>query len=111
MNTNRNQFPGAYKATDPYANFSIYNGAKDFPFPGPEVWDGAGSSSSAPSTGSSSGSESSAPVSSAAASASSAPSAPSNNGWGVQPADTTQHNQQQDSAPADGECGVEYVYV
>lgn len=105
------KFPAAYSDKDPYANFSIYNGAKDFPFPGPEVWDGAGSSSSAPSTGSSSGSESSAPVSSAAASASSAPSAPSNNGWGVQPADTTQHNQQQDSAPADGECGVEYVYV
>jgi hypothetical protein len=102
------KFPAAYSAKDPYANFSIYNGAKDFPFPGPEVWDGA-------STGSSSGSESPAPVSSAAAGASSAPvssaapaasSAPSNNGWGVQPAG----NAEQDT-PAEPECGVEYVYV
>lgn len=34
------KFPGAYKATDDYANFSIYNGAKDFPMPGPKVWGG-----------------------------------------------------------------------
>jgi hypothetical protein len=34
------QFPGAYKATDPYANFSIYNGRKAFPMPGPAVWTG-----------------------------------------------------------------------
>lgn len=33
-------FPGAYKATDPYANFSIYGGKKDFPMPGPAVWTG-----------------------------------------------------------------------
>ncbi|KAF2628487.1 carbohydrate-binding module family 1 protein [Macroventuria anomochaeta] len=34
------KFPGAYKATDPYANFSIYNGRKAFPMPGPAVWAG-----------------------------------------------------------------------
>jgi hypothetical protein len=34
------KFPGAYKATDPYANFSIYNGRKAFPMPGPAVWTG-----------------------------------------------------------------------
>jgi hypothetical protein len=34
------KFPGAYKATDPYANFSIYNGRKAFPMPGPKVWTG-----------------------------------------------------------------------
>ncbi|CEI62192.1 hypothetical protein FVEN_g10309 [Fusarium venenatum] len=34
------KFPGAYKDTDEYANFSIYNGAKDFPMPGPKVWSG-----------------------------------------------------------------------
>ncbi|KAI0578946.1 hypothetical protein Ptr902_05754 [Pyrenophora tritici-repentis] len=43
------KFPGAYKATDPYAKFSIYNGRKAFPMPGPAVWKGgAGSSSSSP---------------------------------------------------------------
>lgn len=48
------KFPGAYKASDPYANFSIYNGKKDFPFPGPAVWaGGAGSGSTGGSTGSS----------------------------------------------------------
>ncbi|KFA50474.1 hypothetical protein S40293_07902 [Stachybotrys chartarum IBT 40293] len=35
------KFPGAYKASDPYANFSIYGGVKGFPFPGPAVWSGA----------------------------------------------------------------------
>ncbi|KAL5120377.1 hypothetical protein ACEQ8H_001667 [Pleosporales sp. CAS-2024a] len=40
------KFPGAYKATDPYANFSIYNGRKAFPMPGPEVWSGGASNSS-----------------------------------------------------------------
>lgn len=39
-------FPGAYKSTDDYANFSIYGGVKDFPFPGPAVWDPASSSDS-----------------------------------------------------------------
>ncbi|KAF5725112.1 murein transglycosylase [Fusarium mundagurra] len=37
------KFPGAYKDTDEYANFSIYNGAKAFPMPGPKVWDGSAS--------------------------------------------------------------------
>ncbi|KAI9167218.1 Polysaccharide monooxygenase Cel61a 4 [Paramyrothecium foliicola] len=44
------KFPGAYKATDAYANFSIYGGVKAFPFPGPAVWksgsSGSGSSGS-----------------------------------------------------------------
>jgi hypothetical protein len=35
------KFPGAYKDSDPYAKFSIYNGYKDFPMPGPAVWNGA----------------------------------------------------------------------
>ncbi|KAM0247150.1 hypothetical protein ACHAP5_004229 [Fusarium lateritium] len=43
------KFPGAYKETDEYANFSIYNGAKDFPMPGPKVW--SGSASAAPAGG------------------------------------------------------------
>lgn len=38
------KFPGAYKDTDEYANFSIYNGYKTFPFPGPAVWNGTSSS-------------------------------------------------------------------
>lgn len=41
------KFPGAYKATDEYANFSIYNGAKAFPMPGPKVWGGATSAGGA----------------------------------------------------------------
>ena len=41
------KFPGAYKATDAYANFSIYGGYKPFPMPGPTVWkSGAASGSS-----------------------------------------------------------------
>ncbi|KAF4340090.1 murein transglycosylase [Fusarium beomiforme] len=47
------KFPGAYKETDDYANFSIYNGAKDFPMPGPKVWGGA--TSAGGSTGGSTG--------------------------------------------------------
>ncbi|CAE7176892.1 hypothetical protein P3342_008270 [Pyrenophora teres f. teres] len=42
------KFPGAYKATDPYANFSIYNGRKAFPMPGPAVWKGGAGSNSSP---------------------------------------------------------------
>lgn len=42
------KFPGAYKSTDAYANFSIYGGHKTFPFPGPAVWDGAAGSGSGP---------------------------------------------------------------
>jgi hypothetical protein len=41
------KFPGAYKATDAYANFSIYNGNKAFPMPGPAVWSGGAGGSSA----------------------------------------------------------------
>lgn len=42
------KFPGAYKASDPYANFSIYNGRKAFPMPGPAVWKGGAGGSSSP---------------------------------------------------------------
>lgn len=38
------QFPGAYKSTDEYANFSIYNGFKNLTMPGPAVWTGGSSS-------------------------------------------------------------------
>lgn len=38
------QFPGAYKSTDEYANFSIYNGFKNLTMPGPAVWSGGSSS-------------------------------------------------------------------
>jgi hypothetical protein len=44
------KFPGAYKATDPYANFSIYNGRKAFPMPGPAVWTGGAASGSGSTT-------------------------------------------------------------
>ncbi|CZT00391.1 related to cellulose binding protein CEL1 [Rhynchosporium agropyri] len=37
------KFPGAYKDTDPYAHFSVYNGMKDFPSAGPDVWNGSSS--------------------------------------------------------------------
>lgn len=39
------QFPGAYKYTDPYVSFSIYNGYKALTMPGPAVWAGGSSSS------------------------------------------------------------------
>ncbi|KAF5550063.1 murein transglycosylase [Fusarium napiforme] len=54
VNAEMVKFPGAYKATDEYANFSIYNGAKAFPMPGPKVWDGSTSAGS--STGGNTGS-------------------------------------------------------
>lgn len=38
------KFPGAYKASDAYAKFSIYGGVTSFPFPGPSVWNGAAGS-------------------------------------------------------------------
>lgn len=38
------QFPGAYKYTDPYVSFSIYNGYKALTMPGPSVWTGGSSS-------------------------------------------------------------------
>lgn len=41
------KFPGAYKKDDPSFNFSIYNGYKDYPMPGPEVWTGGSGSSPA----------------------------------------------------------------
>jgi hypothetical protein len=65
LNTNTIKFPGAYKATDPYANFSIYNGRKAFPMPGPAVWKGGAGSGTSP-----------APAASAKAEASTAPAAP-----------------------------------
>ncbi|EXF83769.1 fungal cellulose binding domain-containing protein [Colletotrichum fioriniae PJ7] len=37
------KFPGAYKYTDPYVSFSLYNGYKAFPMPGPAVWTGGSS--------------------------------------------------------------------
>lgn len=43
------KFPGVYKASDPYANFSIYNGRKAFTMPGPAVWKGGASSGGSPS--------------------------------------------------------------
>jgi len=46
------KFPGAYKATDGYANFSIYNGRKAFPMPGPAVWKGGAASGSGSGSGS-----------------------------------------------------------
>ncbi|KAI6785983.1 Polysaccharide monooxygenase Cel61a 4 [Emericellopsis cladophorae] len=36
------KLPGGYKDSDPYAKFSIYGGYKNFPMPGPAVWNGAG---------------------------------------------------------------------
>lgn len=44
------KFPGAYKSTDEYANFSIYGGHKAFPMPGPAVWGGGGKVGSGNST-------------------------------------------------------------
>ncbi|KAK1983929.1 glycosyl hydrolase family 61-domain-containing protein [Colletotrichum cereale] len=41
------RFPGGYKKTDPSFNFSIYNGYKDYPMPGPAVWTGGNGGSSA----------------------------------------------------------------
>ncbi|CAI6331737.1 unnamed protein product [Periconia digitata] len=41
------KFPGAYKSTDDYANFSIYNGRKAFKIPGPAVWSGGSTGGSA----------------------------------------------------------------
>lgn len=84
------QFPAAYSLDDDYANFNIYNGAVDFPFPGPAVWDGAGSSGSSPGSSSESSSDSSsaAPTASAAPSSESEQSSDSPNG-GSQAEETT----------------------
>ncbi|KAI2735562.1 hypothetical protein DTO013F2_10114 [Penicillium roqueforti] len=41
------KFPGAYKKDDPSLNFSICNGYKEYPMPGPEVWTGESVSNSA----------------------------------------------------------------
>jgi hypothetical protein len=39
------QFPGAYKATDPGIDFSIWAGKREYPYHvGPDVWDGAAGS-------------------------------------------------------------------
>ncbi|KAJ5186231.1 hypothetical protein N7449_010995 [Penicillium cf. viridicatum] len=40
------KFPGAYKKDDPSFNFSIWNGYKEYPMPGPEVWTGESDSAS-----------------------------------------------------------------
>ena len=103
------QFPAAYSLDDDYANFNIYNGAVDFPFPGPAVWDGAGSSTTTPSNGSTSDSEASAPSTSAA---------PSSDGSDteVETVESTEVGDQEteteeDTSTSDGECAVEYVYV
>lgn len=37
------KFPGAYKKNDPSFNFSIYNGFKPYPMPGPAIWTGGNS--------------------------------------------------------------------
>ncbi|KAL2862423.1 lytic polysaccharide monooxygenase auxiliary activity family 9 protein [Aspergillus lucknowensis] len=40
------QFPGGYKVDDPEFNFSVWGGMKEYPMPGPPVWqEGSGSSS------------------------------------------------------------------
>ncbi|KAK2743726.1 hypothetical protein FQN55_007129 [Onygenales sp. PD_40] len=76
------QFPGAYKDSDPYATFSIYGGAKDFPFPGPEVWSGGASTGGAASAPVASAPASApAPAPSAVAGSGGAPSGGSNNPW------------------------------
>lgn len=46
------KFPGGYKYTDPPVSFSIYNGYKELTMPGPAVWTGGLSSSSASSVSS-----------------------------------------------------------
>ncbi|KAJ4338550.1 hypothetical protein N0V87_003879 [Didymella glomerata] len=43
------KFPGGYKKDDPSFNFSIYGGFKEYPMPGPAVWDGTSTGGSAPS--------------------------------------------------------------
>ncbi|EAW13459.1 lytic polysaccharide monooxygenase auxiliary activity family 9 protein [Aspergillus clavatus NRRL 1] len=40
------KFPGAYKKNDPSFNFSIYQGYKEYPMPGPAVWTGGSGSHS-----------------------------------------------------------------
>ncbi|KAK1480170.1 hypothetical protein CCUS01_00727 [Colletotrichum cuscutae] len=37
------KFPGGYKYNNPYVSFSLYNGYKAFPMPGPAVWSGGSS--------------------------------------------------------------------
>ena len=41
------KFPGGYKKDDPSFNFSIWNGYKDYPLPGPAIWTGASGSTPA----------------------------------------------------------------
>ncbi|KAF4266506.1 hypothetical protein LV164_001696 [Aspergillus fumigatus] len=40
------KFPGGYKKDDPSFNFSLWNGYKDYPMPGPTVWTGGSGSGS-----------------------------------------------------------------
>ncbi|KAK7192958.1 hypothetical protein DPSP01_005166 [Paraphaeosphaeria sporulosa] len=91
------KFPGAYKATDPYANFSIYNGRKAFPMPGPAVWTGgAGSGASAP--------QATSPVEQAASSAPAAAKPTTMSTVRVPAAQPTQ------AAPATGGAGCAALY-
>ncbi|CAI6023382.1 unnamed protein product, partial [Clonostachys chloroleuca] len=91
------KFPGAYKATDAYANFGIYNGMKDFPMPGPAIW-GGGSSGSAP------GSDTpvASPVSSSAPAATSAPAG------GVPTNGTPTYGATPTNGATKGECASKY---
>ncbi|KAL4798750.1 hypothetical protein BDV19DRAFT_385838 [Aspergillus venezuelensis] len=38
------QFPGGYKQDDPSFTFSVWDGIKEYPMPGPELWTGSPSS-------------------------------------------------------------------
>ncbi|OQE13299.1 hypothetical protein PENFLA_c050G09162 [Penicillium flavigenum] len=51
------KFPGAYKKEDPSFNFSIWNGYKEYPMPGPEVWTGESGSSASSKVSSNNGGE------------------------------------------------------
>jgi hypothetical protein len=90
------KFPGAYKATDPYANFSIYNGRKEFPFPGPAVWTGG--------AGGTSSSQSTTPVK-VEASAAPVAAKPTTMVTRIAPAPTTKPKEQTGCATLYGQCG------
>ena len=58
------KFPGAYKKDDPSFNFSIWNGYKEYPMPGPKVWTGESDSSAPSKVASGNGGAGSAPTTS-----------------------------------------------